>query len=442
MIVLIFCFVITIFVQPAFAYLDPGSGSLLISALVGLVASLMFFLKGLYYKGVGSLFGFLGLKAKSPQGNHQLVFYSEGRQYWSTFKPIIEELVCRGEPCVYLTSDEEDPGLKINSEIVSTKFIGKGGAAHDYLQFLEADVCAMTTPGLDVLQIKRSKGVKHYAHLIHSPVDAAMYKTYSFDYYDTVLVSGEHQIQSIKKLEEIRGTRPKRLVKAGCLYYDEMVRRLKNSNSTLKTQDRITVLVAPAWGGNGLLKKIGSRILIPLLERQYHVILRPHPQSFISEHEMIDGIREDLQHYRNLEWDSEKDGLESMAKADILLSDLSGIVFDFAFLFERPVITVKYDLNKLGLEAADLPWEPWELTVLDVLGRQINETELNDLPEILEQEMNKNDQKEQITELREQSITHFGTAAQHVVNELLRVGNEIKSEDDRLCRVHSGSVAP
>jgi len=43
---------------------------------------------------------------------------------------------------------------------VEAKYIGTGTKAYSYLRFLEADVCAMTTPGLDVLQIKRSKGVK------------------------------------------------------------------------------------------------------------------------------------------------------------------------------------------------------------------------------------------------------------------------------------------
>jgi hypothetical protein len=74
-----------------------------------------------------------------------------------------------------LTSDEQDPGLLYSSELVSTRYIGVGTRAYAYLAVLEADVCAMTTPGLDVLQIKRSKGVKHYAHLIHAPTDVGLY---------------------------------------------------------------------------------------------------------------------------------------------------------------------------------------------------------------------------------------------------------------------------
>ena len=41
------------FASPALAYLDPGTGSMLVSALVGIVATLFFLLKGIYYKGTG-----------------------------------------------------------------------------------------------------------------------------------------------------------------------------------------------------------------------------------------------------------------------------------------------------------------------------------------------------------------------------------------------------
>ncbi len=430
MIILAFCFVATIFAQPAFGYLDPGTGSMLTSALVGLVASLIFFLKGLYYKGMRGAFGYFGVRTKASNGTHQLVFYSEGRQYWNTFKPVIDELVARGTSCLYLTSDEKDPGLLVVSELVTTKFIGSGSAAYNYLQFLEADVCVMTTPGLDVLQIKRSKGVKHYAYLFHGPTDAAIYKTYSFDYFDSIMTSGDHQSASIKKLEDLRGTWPKRIVKAGCLYYDEMTRRQKKMVDGPRSQGGITVLVAPTWGANGLLKKFGSRVLIPLLKSQYEVILRPHPQSYISEKEVLERLHDELGHYKNLQWDNDPDGMLSMAKADVMVSDLSGVVFDFAFLFEKPVITLSYELSKLGLEAADLPWVPWELTVLDTIGKQIDEKELDVLPEKIQQVISGNDKQNMIRQLREESVSYFGCAGQQVVNELLRICDEVQAESN------------
>ena len=423
---LVWVLLLTILAQPAYAYLDPGSGSMLVAGVAGLLTTLLFCLKGLYYKGRRFIWSLFGKTVQNGLIRHSLVFYSEGRQYWNTFRPLIDELVSRGERCVYVTSDEGDPGLSYSSKFVSTKYIGRGTKAYVYLTALEADVCAMTTPGLDVLHIRRSKGVKHYAHLIHAPTDVGIYKRYSFDYFDSVFINGDHQGKSLRKLEELRGTPRKLLLKTGCLYYDEMQRQLKELDVTPVAGNPITVLVAPTWDVNGLLKRFGTRVLRPLLERQWRVIVRPHPQSYTSEREMLDSLHEELRQYPNLQWDSNKDGMQSMAQANVMVSDLSGIVFDFAFLFEKPVITLKFDVNKLGSEAAELPWDPWELTVLDTLGRRVTDSELDVLPKIIEQQFGTNERTAIIRRLRDESVANFGCAAKHVADELLRIRDEVQ----------------
>ena len=428
MIPLVLWLILSFFSAPAYGYLDPGTGSMLVSALVGLFATLLFFLKGIYYKVRRSVFGNLGRNAKSQSAGKGLVFYSEGRHYWNTFKPVIDELANRSVQCLYLTSDEEDPGLFYSSENLTTKYIGIGTKAYANLTILEADVCVMTTPGLDVLQIKRSKGVKHYAYLMHAPTDISTYKHYSFDYFDSILISGEHQSRSIRKLEELRATRRKRLLTTGCLYYDDMAKQLKEIEVAPDSGGKITVLVAPTWGRNGLLRKHGTKILIPLLEKQWKVILRPHPQSFISEEDMLENIREEVRQYPNLHWDNERNGTQSMARANVMISDFSGVVFDFAFLFEKPVITMRYDLNWMGLEGSDLPWDPWELSTLDTIGRQIDQKDLDCLPEIIEQEIGKDDKRDMIRRLREESVANFSCAANCVANELVDILDEIQNQ--------------
>lgn len=427
-IVLAGLFLLTMLSRPALAYLDPGSGSMLVAGIVGILATLLFFLKGVYYKSRRVILGFFGKTIKDDLTKHQLVLYSEGRQYWSTFRPLIDELIRRNERCLYLTSDEQDPGLLYSSELISARNIGTGTMAYAYLAVLEADVCVMTTPGLDVLQIKRSRGVKHYAYLTHAPTDVGTYKQYSFDYFDSILLSGDHQIRSLRKLEELRGTPRKHLSKVGCLYYDEMKRQLKDLDPTPVTGSPTTVLVAPTWGQNGLLKRFGARILVPLLEKQWKVIVRPHPQSYISENSMLDQIREELGRYPNLLWDHDNDGMQSMSRAHVMVSDLSGIVFDFVFLFEKPAITLKYSVNKIGHDAADLPWELWELTVLDIIGTRIEECELERLPTVIEQELGKSDRREKIRQLRDESVANFGCAAKDAVNELMCVRDELNNK--------------
>ena len=111
---------------------------------------------------------------------------------------------------------------------VHAKFIGKGQTAYTALGFLEADVFALTTPGVDVLQIRRSAGVKKYVHIVHAAGDIHTYKFYSFDYYDAVFCAGPAQAKSLRALESLRHTKPKELPLLGCPYFDGMLSR-KNS---------------------------------------------------------------------------------------------------------------------------------------------------------------------------------------------------------------------
>ena len=152
----------------AWAYLDPGTGSMLLSVLVGLVSSAYFLLRRLPALTRAFFFRLAG-KKDDLKGNG-IVFYSEGRAYWSTFRPVLLALVKRRVSVTFLTSDPEDPVFSTPelSPFVHARFIGKGNTAYTALGFLEADVFVLTTPGIDVLQIKRSPGVKRYIHIVHA----------------------------------------------------------------------------------------------------------------------------------------------------------------------------------------------------------------------------------------------------------------------------------
>ena len=140
-------------------YIDPGTGSMLFSVLISLFALGYFGLRAAVLK-LKVLFA--GKRGTVKGKRIPYVIYNEGRQYWNTFKPVVEEFEKRGIPLVYYTSDQDDPVFDTAWQYVKSEFIGSGNKAYSRLNLMEADVCLMTTPGLDVFQLKRSKGVKHY----------------------------------------------------------------------------------------------------------------------------------------------------------------------------------------------------------------------------------------------------------------------------------------
>lgn len=376
--VLTYLLLMIILPLPLFGYLDPGSGSMLFSAVIGIVATLFFVIKGLFFKII-DLPAYISGVGREKKTKHSIVFYSEGPQYWNVFLPVIKELSSRGIKCTYLTSKENDPGLTCGFPNIETKFIGEGNKAFFYMNTMTADVCIMTTPGLDVLQIKRSKGVRKYVHIPHSTGGGCSgYATYGTDYYDAVLTGGDSDIEFIRELEQVRGLPAKELVAIGCTYMD--VLREKASKIKVTPSDRITILLSPTWGLHGLLRKYGEKILTHLTNlNKFNIIVRPHPQGWISDKDLISELKNKFPDGEHLVWDSAPDGTESMKTADIMISDFSGIIFDFILLFEKPVLAFKGNYDKRGHDSMDIKEDPWVLQAVERTGISIEEKDVEDL---------------------------------------------------------------
>ena len=408
----------------AYAYLDPGTGSMLLSVFVGLISSAYFLIRKLPSLLRALFFKFTG--KKDDLKNNSIVFYAESAAYWSTFKPILECLAKKQVHVTYLTSAENDPVFSAGlNEYVRAKFIGKGQTAYTALGFLEADVFVLTTPGIDVLQIRRSPGVKKYIHVVHAVGDIHTYKFYSFDYYDAVYCAGPAQAKSLRDLEALRKTPTKELPLLGCPYLDGLVAR---RDPHCPPEDN-TILIAPTWGANGLLTRTGSLIPKMLAKAGYHVILRPHPQSFISDKALMDKLTDELKNEDHIEWDRNPDGFRSLSRAKLMISDISGVIFDFAFVFLRPVISVGNGPLKNGFEAWEIPHEAWEMKALDTLGQRILPGEENKIPQAVENLLNQHaDMAKQIEAIRDKNVVNFGKAGEPIAEALIQTIQNLKTE--------------
>lgn len=419
-----FIFINTFLVQ---AYIDPGTGSMLFAVLTGIISTLFFAGKTLFIRLKTLPFWYKKDKSTVPGAEKKkYVFYSEGKQYWNVFKPVIDEFIKRGIPCSYYTSDKEDPGLEVSSEFVKPEFIGKGNMAYSKLNMLQADICVMTTPGLDVYQLERSKGVKHYSHLLHAVDDTTLYKLFSFDYYDSMFLSGEYQKESIRELEAKRGTKKKALYVTGSTYLDVLSSKVKTLDVE-KINDVITVLVSPSWGDNSLLKKFGLKLLLPLVKSEMHVILRPHPQSAISETELLESIKEGLKGFKNVEWDFSRENIASMARSDIMISDFSGIMSDFLFLFSKPVIYTRYEFDKRGYDLSDVEKVPWKFRMLKEAAVEISEENFKDVSEIIKNTIASDVVSKKIEEAKNTAWFYHGKAGEKCADALENIHSNLKN---------------
>ena len=270
-------------------YIDPGTGSMLFSLFIGLAAAVTFGLRALVLKLKFIVSG--GRAGKADESKTlPLVIFSDHKRYWNVFKPICDELEKRGVDAVYYTASADDPALAAGYAHVTAEYLGEKNKPYAKLNFLHADVLLATTPGLGVYQWKRSKDVKCYVHIPHSVCDFAGYRMFALDYYDSVIASGENQLGSMRKLEALRPSlKQKEFAVVGSTYLDAMKKRLDLLPPRAKNARKV-VLVAPTWGKSGILSKFGEQFLSALSTTDFDVVIRPHPQSVVSEHKIIKNL--------------------------------------------------------------------------------------------------------------------------------------------------------
>jgi len=369
-----------------FLYIDPGTGSMLFSIVIGAAATLFFLAKAawlkfkLFFRAKKN-----GVSVAADSNYKKYVVYNEGLQYWNVFKPICEEFERRQIPLVYYTSAQKDPCFDAGYKFVQPEFIGEGNMAFVKLNMISAGIVLMTTPGLQVYQLKRSKNAGHYAHILHAPSDATMYRLFGIDYFDSVLLSGEYQKADLRYLEKQRGIKEKELAVVGCPYLDT----LKEKMASIPPEEKhsFTVLVSPSWGKSAILSRYGERLLDPLVATGWNIIVRPHPQSKKSEKEVLDRLEKRYADAKNLVWNYERDNIFAMKKSDIMISDFSGIIYDYTFLFDKPVMYVNSDLDLMPYDAWDLPENGkkiWQFETLRKIGVELKEEQFANIKDVIQ----------------------------------------------------------
>ena len=392
-------------------YIDPGTGSMLFAILIGALGVLRFAFKGLFVRLKFLLSG--GQRVEKNEDTIPLVIFSDDKRYWPVFEPICRELDAQGFETVYMTASPDDPALTTHYPHLRAQFIGTGNKPYARLNFLKATLLLSTTPGLDVYQWKRSKGVKYYIHIPHMPGELTTYRMFGVDFYDALLHSGQYQIDDCRALEKLRGLPNKECMIIGIPYLDEKAKRLESEKAEPHCR---TVLVAPSWGNNSLLNRFGSRLIDLLKATGYHIIIRPHPQSFTSEKELIDGL---VATYPDLEWNRDTDNFDVLNRSDILISDFSGVIFDFSLVFDKPVICAYTNFDNAKYDAWWLDTPIWTSTAIPRIGPILSEENLPNIKAMIDAALE--DQSYLTTRhlVRDETWMHRGEGAKRAADYLI-----------------------
>lgn len=356
-------------------YIDPGTGSMLFSVLLGIFMAALFGFRKAWIK-VKSLI--LGGRYEKISGNKiPVVIFTDSKRYWNIFHPICDELNRRGIRTEYWTESEDDPAFDYHYENVTCRYIGNLNKAITKLNIMNAYICLSTTPGLEVYQWKRSKYTDIYIHIWHAASCGLMYRMFGIDWYDVLMLPGDFMEENLRKLEKIRNIPPRIMLKTGLPYFDVMANEVRSR--TFEKSDTVTVLVAPTWGVNSLFNQLGDALIDRLIETGYNIVIRPHPQSYTAEKGMIERLKTKYPENEHFHWNADNDNLNVLGSSDIMISDYSGVVYDYAIIFDKPVICSLVEFIK---DPYDVWWIEDAPRIISILPEMTVKLEKKDVPDI------------------------------------------------------------
>jgi len=398
-------------------YIDPGTGSMLFSILIGIVSTIIFLGQRLFMKLKFVISG--GKANKLSTTKIPYVIFSDSKRYWNVFKPICDEFEKRQINLVYWTASPDDPALSEQYKYVTAEFIGEGNKAFAKLNMMNAGICISTTPGLGIYQWKRSKNVDYYVHVFHSVSDGTGYRMFGLDQYDAILAGGPIVEEQLSTINKKRNLPAKEFVITGITYMDELKARLDKEQSANGEKNH-TVLLAPSWGPSAILSKYGEQIIQSLLNTDFNIIIRPHPQSVTSEKTMLDSLMSKYPNSERLSWNFENDNFNALNKSSIMISDFSGVIFDYAFVFNKPVIYTEVNFDPSPYDAAWLDDEKWLIKNLDKLGYPLKISDFDNMQNLLDIALNNKEKFESMNQIKSQCWQNIGNSKTLIVDYLIK----------------------
>ena len=361
--------------------------------------------------------------------NKHVVFYSEKSGFWKYYQDIVGQLLKQSNLRIhYVTNDPDDQIFAIAEKEprILPYYIGPKKII-TLMMKMDADLVVMTTPDLETYHIKRSYIRKdiEYVYTPHDPMSVHMsFREGAFDHFDTILCVGPQQIEEHRKIEQVRHTPEKTLVPCGYVLLDDLRAELaKDGGAPARKNGRAGILIAPSWNEDNILDSCADELISQLLRDDREVIVRPHPE-YVKRY----GPR--LEALMNRWADKCGDGLRfetdfssnrSIYESDVLITDWSGIAYEFSYATERPTLFINTKVKAPNPNWEEIGITPLEISLRDQIGRSLNKDELDQVNAVMEDMVQGRESwAERIRAVRDEQIFNPGeagkTAARYIVS--------------------------
>lgn len=363
-------------------------------------------------------------------GEKQLVFYSEKNGFYKYYQNVIETILDKTDITIhYVTSDPKDEVFALANDKFRVYYIGENKLIILMMK-LEADMVVMTTPDLQKYHIKRSliKEDIEYVYLDHGIGSCNLtYRKHALDYFDTIFASNEIGKAEIRAQEKCYGLKEKTIVEFGSCLIDNMIEAHKADSSY--QNDKPTILIAPSWQDQNILDLCIHEILDQLLDRGYHVIVRPHPQYVRHFEDKLLQLSRQYAGKEDFELQMDFSSNETVFRADILVTDWSSIAYEYSFTTLKPTLFINTPMKVMNPDYEEIGVVPFDIEIRDKVGISLDTNRLNEINSVIESLLKDQIQlKEEMKKTREKYLYHVGTSgeigAKYIIRKLIEYSKQ------------------
>ncbi len=358
-------------------------------------------------------------------GTKQVVFYSEKNGFYKYFKDVIESILRRTDIVIhYVTSDPKDEVFALASDNFRVYYINENKLIVLMMK-MDADIVVMTMPDLQKYHIKRSmvRDDIEYIYIDHGIGSLnLMLRKHAIDAFDTIFASNEKLVQEIREQEKVYQLPDKTLLPWGSGLIDNMIADYEKDKETVNNPKRI--LIAPSWQEDNILDSCIDKVLVGLLGQGYDVIVRPHPQYVRHFNGKLDELENRYKQYEDFTLQRDFSSNDTVFKADILITDWSGIAYEYSFATLKPTLFINTTMKVMNPDYEEINVVPFDIEIRNRIGIALELNELSIISDtaksLLFDEMYS---KEEMTKIREQYLYNVGNSgkigADYIIKKLI-----------------------
>ena len=112
-----------------------------------------------------------------------------------------------------------------------------------------------------------------------------------------------------------------------------------------------------------------------------------------------------------LEWNRDADNFEVLKRSDILISDFSGVIFDFALVYDKPVIYTDPNFNLAPYDAWFLSHPLWTLSALPRIGKELRIDNTAEIKMLIDSCLEDAQYAQGRKEVRDETWAYYGEGA-------------------------------